>query len=349
MRLEPIDASRLFIARDAAELDITKSRVSSICLVAWAKRLSSRSAARQREKSPVSRQAHRSEAHRERVFFRTKARKRFGHRPWPLLPYTKNRLSLFAQSGLYKAGAAPERHLIVRLVQVSVVVPVKDEAQCRAARARNRKCAGRRALRGDFRRDGSSDATAAELLHWRADAAPGSGPGRNLGQSRALAAACARQGPIHRHARRRWTEQIPRQFPTPHRGVRAAGETPSGHALRVNARNGEDSWKKRMVSRYGNRIPALDVVGHAKDNRLRPEICPPEASWHFPIRSHDRYLITLMCAKAMKCASCRSGHRPRGAGRSNMACGTRGRRPLRSCRRDLAERRFRGPDNPVEL
>src|SRR5258708_17532710 len=139
-------------------------------------------------------------------------------------------------------------------VQISVVVPVKDEAGNVAPLAREIA----QALHGErfeivFVDDGSSDATIDELLALR-----GQFPlrilahGRNLGQSRAL-----RTGARAAKAPMVVTldgdgQNDPADIPKLVAGFRAAAAADPAFAMMAGERmKREDSWKKRIASRYG--------------------------------------------------------------------------------------------------
>jgi glycosyltransferase involved in cell wall biosynthesis len=267
----------------------------------------------------------------------------------------KNLLSLFVgRLGLYKARRRTRKGISLSdPVQVSVVVPVKDEAGNVVPLAREiaSALAGER-YEAIFVDDGSLDATAAELLALR-----GQMPirvlahGRNLGQSRAVRSGVrAAKAPIVVTLDGDG-QNDPADIPKLVAAFRAAGENPNLAMIAGERVKREDSWKKRVASRYGNRIRRWMLSDNAKDTGCGLKLFRREAFLALPYFDHmHRYLITLMLREGYEVRFMPVGHRPRGAGRSKYGVWDRAAVGLS----DLIgviwlKRRFRGPDNPVEL
>ena len=267
----------------------------------------------------------------------------------------KNRFSLFRGSlDLYKARRRTRKGISLSdPVQLSVVVPVKDEAGNVAPLAREiaSALAGER-YEAIFVDDGSSDATAAELLALR-----GQMPlrvlahGRNLGQSRALRSGVrAARAPIVVTLDGDG-QNDPADIPKLIAAFRAAGDNPNLAMVAGEREKREDSWKKRMASRYGNRIRRWMLSDNAKDTGCGLKLFRREAFLALPYFDHmHRYLITLMLREGYEVRFMPVGHRPRGAGRSKYGVWDRAAVGFS----DLIgviwlKRRFRGPDTPKEL
>jgi dolichol-phosphate mannosyltransferase len=239
-------------------------------------------------------------------------------------------------------------------VQISVVVPVKDEAGNVVPLAREIAAA----LSGEryeaiFVDDGSSDATAAELLSLR-----GEMPlrvlahGRNLGQSRAL-----RTGVRAAKAQTVVTldgdgQNDPADIPKLLAAFRggAAANPHFGMVAGERAKR-EDTWKKRMASRYGNRVRRWMLSDNAKDTGCGLKVFRREAFLELPYFDHmHRYLITLMLREGYEVRFMPVGHRPRGVGRSKYGVWDRALVGLSDLLGVMwLKRRFRGPDTPREL
>jgi dolichol-phosphate mannosyltransferase len=267
----------------------------------------------------------------------------------------KNGLSLFRGSlGLYKARAHTRKGTSLSdSVQVSVVVPVKDEAGNVVPLAREIAIA----LAGEdyeaiFVDDGSSDATAVELLGLR-----GQMPlrvlahGRNLGQSRAVRSGVrAARAPIVITLDGDG-QNNPADIPKLLAAFRAAGANLNLAMIAGEREKREDDWKKRMASRYGNRIRRWMLSDNAKDTGCGLKLFRREAFLALPYFDHmHRYLITLMLREGYEVRFMPVGHRPRGKGRSKYGVWDRAVVGLS----DLIgviwlKRRFRGPDTPKEL
>ena len=238
-------------------------------------------------------------------------------------------------------------------VQISVVVPVKDEAGNVAPLAREIAAA----LHGErfeivFVDDGSGDATIEELLALR-----GQIPlrilahGRNLGQSRAL-----RTGVRAAKAPMVVTldgdgQNDPADIPKLVAGFRSSAADPVFVMMAGERMKREDSWKKRIASRYGNSIRRWLLSDNAKDTGCGLKVFRREAFLALPYFDHmHRYLITLMLREGYEVRFMPVGHRPRGAGRSKYGVWDR----LAVGISDLMgvmwlKRRFKGPDTPKEL
>jgi len=199
--------------------------------------------------------------------------------------------------------------------------------------------------------DGSSDSTVAELLTLR-QAMPLRvvAHSRNLGQSRAV-----RTGVRAARADVVITldgdgQNDPRDIPKLLAAFRSSNDSRVAMIAGERARR-QDSWKKRMASRYGNKIRRWLLSDNAKDTGCGLKIFRRDAFLELPYFDHmHRYLITLMLREGHEVRFMAVGHRPRGAGRSKYGVWDRALVGLS----DLVgvmwlKRRFRGPDNPKEL
>ena len=238
-------------------------------------------------------------------------------------------------------------------VQVSVVVPVKDEAGNVVPLAREiaAALAGER-YEAIFVDDGSIDATAAELLALR-----GEMPlrvlahGKNLGQSRAI-----RTGVRAAKAYIVVTldgdgQNDPADIPKLLAGFRGAAANPNFGMLAGERAKREDSWKKRMASRTGNRVRRWMLSDNAKDTGCGLKLFRREAFLALPYFDHmHRYLIALMLREGYEVRFMPVSHRPRGAGRSKYGVWDRALVGLSDLLGVMwLKRRFRGPDTPREL
>ncbi|HXJ02765.1 MAG TPA: glycosyltransferase family 2 protein [Micropepsaceae bacterium] len=238
-------------------------------------------------------------------------------------------------------------------VDVSVVVPVKDEAGNVVPLAREiaAALAGER-YEAIFVDDGSSDATTNELLGLQ-----GEMPirvlshGRNLGQSRAVRTGVrAAKAPIVVTLDGDG-QNDPADIPKLLAAFRnAPGEPPIGMVAGERAKR-EDSWKKRMASRYGNRVRRWMLSDNAKDTGCGLKVFRRDAFLELPYFDHmHRYLITLMLREGYEVRFMPVGHRPRGAGRSKYGVWDRAWVGLSDLLGVMwLKRRFRGPDTPREL
>ena len=239
-------------------------------------------------------------------------------------------------------------------LQISVVVPVKDEAGNVVPLAREIGAA----LAGEryeviFVDDGSSDATAAELLSLR-----GQLPlrvishGRNLGQSRALRTGVrAARAPIVVTLDGDG-QNDPADIPKLMAAFRDSTAASPGLAMVAGERaKRQDTWKKRLASRYGNRIRRWILADNAQDTGCGLKVFRREVFLDLPYFDHmHRYLITLMLREGHEVRFMPVGHRPRGAGRSKYGVWDRALVGLTDLIGVLwLKRRFRGPDTPKEL
>jgi dolichol-phosphate mannosyltransferase len=238
-------------------------------------------------------------------------------------------------------------------IQISVVVPVKDEAGNVTPLAREIAAAlDNEQFEIIFVDDGSSDATIDELLGLR-----GRIPlrilahGRNLGQSRAL-----RTGVRAAKARIVVTldgdgQNDPADIPRLVGGFRSAAADPVFGMMAGERTKREDSWKKRMASRYGNRIRRRLLSDNAQDAGCGLKVFRREAFLALPYFDHmHRYLITLMLREGYEVRFMPVGHRPRGAGRSKYGVWDRFAVGISDLMGVMwLKRRFKGPDTPKEL
>ncbi|HEX3485993.1 MAG TPA: glycosyltransferase family 2 protein [Micropepsaceae bacterium] len=238
-------------------------------------------------------------------------------------------------------------------VDVSIVVPVKDEAGNVVPLAREiaAALAGER-YEAIFVDDGSSDATAAELLSLR-----GEMPirvlahARNLGQSRAVRTGVrAARAPIVVTLDGDG-QNDPADIAKLLASFRGAATNPDLGMVAGEREKREDSWKKRMASRYGNRVRRWLLSDNAKDTGCGLKLFRREAFLALPYFDHmHRYLITLMMREGYDVRFMPVGHRPRGAGRSKYGVWDRAWVGISDLLGVIwLKRRFRGPDKTVEL
>jgi dolichol-phosphate mannosyltransferase len=238
-------------------------------------------------------------------------------------------------------------------VDVSIVVPVKDEAGNVVPLAREiaAALAGER-YEAIFVDDGSSDATAAELLSLR-----GEMPirvlahARNLGQSRAVRTGVrAARAPIVVTLDGDG-QNDPADIAKLLASFRGAATNPDLGMVAGEREKREDSWKKRMASRYGNRVRRWLLADNAKDTGCGLKLFRREAFLALPYFDHmHRYLITLMMREGYDVRFMPVGHRPRGAGRSKYGVWDRAWVGISDLLGVIwLKRRFRGPDKTVEL
>jgi dolichol-phosphate mannosyltransferase len=238
-------------------------------------------------------------------------------------------------------------------VQLSIVVPVKDEAGNVVPLAREIAAA----LKGEryemiFVDDGSHDATITELLAVR-DQLPLRvlAHGKNLGQSRALRTGVrAAKAPVVATLDGDG-QNDPADIPKLVSALHAAAGNPAVAMVAGERRKRQDSWKKRIASRYANRLRRWLLSDNAQDTGCGLKVFRREAFLALPYFDHmHRYLITLMLREGYEVRFMPVGHRPRGAGRSKYGVWDR----LAVGISDLVgvmwlKRRFRGPDMPKEL
>jgi dolichol-phosphate mannosyltransferase len=233
-------------------------------------------------------------------------------------------------------------------------VPVKDEAGNVVPLAREIASA----LAGEhyeaiFVDDGSSDATAGELLALR-DEMPIRvlAHGRNLGQSRAVRTGVrAARAPIVITLDGDG-QNNPADIPKMLAAFRAEEAANPGFAMLAGEREKrEDSWKKRLASRYGNRLRRWMLADTAKDTGCGLKVFDRGAFLALPYFDHmHRYLITLMLREGYEVRFMPVSHRPRGAGRSKYGVWDRAWVGVSDLLGVIwLKHRFRGPDTPKEL
>jgi glycosyltransferase involved in cell wall biosynthesis len=237
---------------------------------------------------------------------------------------------------------------------VSVIVPVKDEAGNAAPLAREiaAALAGEPSCEIIFVDDGSTDATAAELMALRPDL-----PlrilshARNLGQSRAM-----RTGV--RAARSAVVVMLdgdgqndPADIPKLLSLFRELAPDPLFAMVAGERVKRADRWSKRAASRLANRIRRATLGDTANDTGCSLKAFKREAYLALPYFDHmHRYLITLMEREGYGVRFVAVGHRPRGRGRSKYGVWDRalaGIYDLLGVR--WLKRRFRGPAEIKEL
>jgi dolichol-phosphate mannosyltransferase len=239
-------------------------------------------------------------------------------------------------------------------VDISVVVPVKDEAGNVVPLAREIGAAlGRERYEIVFVDDGSSDATAPELLSLRGELPVRVvSHQRNLGQSRAVrtgvrAARAALIATLDGDGQNDPAD-IPRLIAAFREG---ATNSPALAMVAGERARRQDTWKKRLASRYGNRIRRWILSDNAQDTGCGLKVFRRDLFLELPYFDHmHRYLITLMLREGHEVRFMPVGHRPRGAGRSKYGVWDRALVGLTDLLGVLwLKRRFRGPDTPKEL
>lgn len=206
-------------------------------------------------------------------------------------------------------------------IELSVVVPVHDEAGNAAALAR--EIAG--ALEGRsyemiFVDDSSRDETRAELAGVR-PALPGMriiGHRQNAGQSRAirsgvLAARAATIATLDGDGQNDPAD-LPRLLARLNRpDAPASLGMVSGHRVRR-----ADAANRRMASQWANRIRAGILGDGAQDSGCGIKVFRKDAFLRLPYFDHmHRYMPALMRREGFGVEFVEVNHRPRGAGRSN--------------------------------
>jgi dolichol-phosphate mannosyltransferase len=206
------------------------------------------------------------------------------------------------------------------MIRVSVVVPVKDEAGNAGALAREiGQALSSIAPESEiiFVDDGSADVTVAELVAARANVPSlrilrHSG---NFGQSRAIrTGAAAARGEIvvtldgDGQNDPADIGKLLNEF----RGAPSELGMVAGQRLRR-----EDSWKKRMASRHGNRLRRWLLADGARDTGCGLKAFRRSAFLELPYFDHmHRYLISLMLREGYEVRFVDVGHRPRKSGQS---------------------------------
>ncbi len=205
-------------------------------------------------------------------------------------------------------------------VQLSVVVPVKDEAGNVAPLAREIAAAlhSEQSYEIVFVDDGSTDATAAELIALRPDL-----PIRivahagNLGQSRALrtGVSAARSGVIVTLDGD--GQNDPADIPKLLALFRREAANPSLAMVAGERLKRRDSLSKRVASRVGNGIRQTLLGDKANDTGCGLKVFRRDAFLALPYFDHmHRYLIALMLREGLEVRFMQVNHRPRGVGRS---------------------------------
>jgi dolichol-phosphate mannosyltransferase len=237
---------------------------------------------------------------------------------------------------------------------LSVVVPVKDEAGNAASLAREIAAvlAGAGAYEIIFVDDGSTDATAAELIALKAEL-----PlrilshARNLGQSRAI-----RTGVRAARSDTIVTldgdgQNDPADIPKLLALFRSGAADPAFCMVAGERAKRQDNWSKRLASRWGNAIRRRLLHDNAKDTGCGLKIFRREAFLALPYFDHmHRYLITLMLREGYGVRFVAVGHRPRERGRSKYGVWDRALVGLSDIRGVMwLKRRFRGQAEIKEL
>jgi dolichol-phosphate mannosyltransferase len=234
------------------------------------------------------------------------------------------------------------------------VVPVKDEAENVGVLAREIASALTPAEAGAFEMvfvdDGSGDATVENLLALRPElpALRVLRHPRTLGQSRAIRSGeLAARGPLIVTLDGDG-QNDPADIPK----LLALFAAEPGLAMVAGERlKRQDNWKKRMASRYGNRLRRWLLNDSARDTGCGLKLMRRDAFLQLPYFDHmHRYLITLMLREGFKVRFVDVGHRPRKAGISKYGVWDR----LTVGISDLMgvlwlKRRFRGPAEIEEL
>ena len=233
-------------------------------------------------------------------------------------------------------------------ISLSVVVPVKDEAGNAAKLAREIAAAlkDEGAFEIVFVDDGSSDATAEELLALRPEL-----PlrilvhARNLGQSRAL-----RTGVRAARAELIVTldgdgQNDPKDIPKLIRAFEAEGASQSLGMVAGERVGRKDTWRKRAASCFGNRVRRALLRDNANDTGCGLKLFRRDAFLALPYFDHmHRYLIALILREGYDVRFVPVSHRPRGAGRSKYAVWDRALVGVRDIMGVMwLIRRFRGP------
>ena len=239
-------------------------------------------------------------------------------------------------------------------ISLSVVVPVKDEAGNAAKLAREIAAAlkDEGAFEIVFVDDGSSDATAEELLALRPEL-----PlrilvhARNLGQSRAL-----RTGVRAARAELIVTldgdgQNDPKDIPKLIRAFEAEGASESLGMVAGERVGRKDTWRKRAASRFGNRVRRALLRDNANDTGCGLKLFRRDAFLALPYFDHmHRYLIALILREGYDVRFVPVSHRPRGAGRSKYGVWDRALVGVRDIMGVMwLIRRFRGPADIKEL
>jgi len=267
------------------------------------------------------------------------------------------------QSGQRNRGTAPrsasllyggiERNISMQ-VALSVVVPVKDEAENIAPLAREiaTAIAGESSAEIVFVDDGSTDATARTLLDLKASL-----PqlrivqhGRNMGQSRGVRTGVrAARGDIV-VVLDGDGQNDPADIPRLLAEFRKSDATRVGLVQGQRARR-EDSLKKKVASRLANRIRRSLLNDDATDVGCGLKAFRREAFLSLPYFDHmHRYMVALMLREGFEVRFVEVNHRPRLHGRSKYGVWDRllvGVTDLMGVR--WLQRRYRGVVETEEL
>ena len=239
------------------------------------------------------------------------------------------------------------------MTDVSIVIPVKDEAKNAAPLAREIA----EAIRGDlpyeiiFVDDGSNDGTIAELASARSELPQLRilAHAHCLGQSRAI-----RTGVLAAKADLIVTldgdgQNDPRDI---QKLLEAFSGAPEVLGMIAGERvKREDSWNKRWASRAANGLRRWALNDNAKDTGCGLKAFRRDVFLSLPYFDHmHRYLIALVQREGFEVRFVPVGHRPRTAGRSKY--GNWGR--FVAGISDLVgvmwlKRRFRGPSETKEI
>ncbi len=208
------------------------------------------------------------------------------------------------------------------MAEISIVIPVRDEAGNAAPLAREIADAMASLTRQPsyeiiFVDDGSIDGTSAELVSLRSDL-----PmirilvhARSFGQSRAL-----RSGVLAAKSETIITldgdgQNIPADIPKLLEAI--AGAPPTLAMVAGERATRKDRWAKRAASRLANGLRRWALNDKAKDVGCGLKLFRRAAFLELPYFDHmHRYLIALMQREGYEVRFVAVGHRPRNAGRS---------------------------------
>ncbi len=238
-------------------------------------------------------------------------------------------------------------------VELSVVVPVKDEAGNVAPLAREIAAALKHEAAYEivFVDDGSTDATAAELIALKPELPLRVlGHAHNLGQSRAIRTGVRAAKGVIVVTLDGDGQNDPADIPKLLSLFRESAANPHLGMVAGERAKRQDVWRKRAASRLGNAIRRTLLNDTAKDTGCGLKVFRREAFLALPYFDHmHRYLITLMLREGYEVRFIPVNHRPRGTGRSKYGVLDR----LAVGFSDLAgviwlKRRHRGHDTPKE-
>jgi hypothetical protein len=146
-------------------------------------------------------------------------------------------------------------------------------------------------------------------------------------------------------------QNVPADIPKLVAAFRSGAADPALGMVAGERAKRQDSWKKRVASRYGNRIRRRLLSDNAQDTGCGLKVFRREAFLALPYFDHmHRYLITLMLREGYEVRFMPVGHRPRGAGRSKYGVWDRFAVGISDLMGVMwLKRRFKGPDTPKEL